>query len=127
AFLAALLLFLLVISYDALTKRRRLLGPLTMGACRGVNLIFGMVPSPALTGMPLELSLVSLVYVFSLTRLRMCAGRDMKIGKAVRLMLLGIPLIDAIYVSGIRGWAYGIPVAFCVVPMLSLSRYFRRS
>ncbi|MBZ0158088.1 MAG: UbiA-like protein EboC [Alphaproteobacteria bacterium] len=46
------------------------------------------------------------------------------VGRAVGSMVLGIPLIDAVYVSGIQGWAYGIPVALCIIPSLLLSRYF---
>ncbi len=44
------------------------------------------------------------------------------IGKAVKALILGIPLLDAIYVSGVHGWASGIPVALCIVPSVLLAR-----
>jgi 4-hydroxybenzoate polyprenyltransferase len=180
SFYVASLLVILVISYDALTKKRGFIGPLNMGACRSVNLIFGMSPAPAFTNVYFLFPLISLFYVFSLTRLsrfEVTGGRQKGISffagwtavilsvlylrygnllandslvflsiytvltgpvllksylipapdairGAVKALILGIPLIDAVYVSGIQGWTYGIPVAFCVVPTVMLSRYF---
>ena len=46
-----------------------------------------------------------------------------RVGRAVKFLILGIPLLDAVYVSGLHGWAYGIPVALCTVPSMALSRY----
>ena len=46
-----------------------------------------------------------------------------RVGRAVKFLILGIPLLDAVYVSGIHGWAYGIPVSLCMVPSIGLSRY----
>ena len=40
------------------------------------------------------------------------------VGRAVKFLILGIPLLDAVYVSGLHGWAYGIPVALCMVPSM---------
>jgi len=45
------------------------------------------------------------------------------VGKAVKALILGIPLLDAIYVSGMQGWAFGIPVVLCLVPAVFVSRY----
>jgi hypothetical protein len=46
------------------------------------------------------------------------------VGKAVKYLILGIPLLDAVYVSGIQGWVYGIPVSLCVLPPTVISRHF---
>ena len=46
------------------------------------------------------------------------------IGRAVKYLIIGIPLLDAIYVSGRHGWLMGIPVALCIVPALVVGRYF---
>ncbi len=46
------------------------------------------------------------------------------VGMAVKFLVLGIPLLDAVYAAGIRGWPYGIPVALCAAPPIFLSRYF---
>lgn len=47
-----------------------------------------------------------------------------KVGMAVKYLILGIPLLDAAYVAGTHHWAYGIPVALCIVPSMGLSRFF---
>lgn len=47
-----------------------------------------------------------------------------RVGRAVKFLVLGIPLLDAVYVAGIHGWAYGIPVALCIVPAVFLARIF---
>ncbi len=46
------------------------------------------------------------------------------IGRAVKYLIIGIPLLDAAYVSGRQGWLMGIPVALCMVPALVVGRYF---
>jgi hypothetical protein len=38
-------------------------------------------------------------------------------------MVLGIPLLDAVYSSGVQGWPYGVVVALCILPAVFLSRY----
>ena len=180
SFYTAAVLVALVIAYDALAKKRKLIGPLTMGACRAVNLLLGMTPVMPSVNIFFFLPLVSLYYVFSLTRLsrsEVCGGRQSvpalfggwlavivsvlllrygglmtddsmiflglyaaltaplllkgyfttapeTIKGAVKILILGIPLIDAAYVSGVRGWTYGIPVALCLVPAVILSKYF---
>jgi hypothetical protein len=46
------------------------------------------------------------------------------LGKAVKMLVLGIPLLDAVYVSGIHGIMYGIPVVLCLLPAILISRFF---
>jgi 4-hydroxybenzoate polyprenyltransferase len=41
---------------------------------------------------------------------------------AVKAMVLGIPLLGAVYSAGIQGWMYGIPVALCVFPSVFFAR-----
>jgi 4-hydroxybenzoate polyprenyltransferase len=36
-------------------------------------------------------------------------------GGALKMMVLGIPLLDAVYCSGVQGFAAGVPVALCTV------------
>ena len=45
------------------------------------------------------------------------------VGRAVKFLVLGIPLLDAVYAAGIQGWAYGLPVALLATPSVFLSRY----
>jgi 4-hydroxybenzoate polyprenyltransferase len=58
---------LLVIAYDAAAKRHPMLGPLTMGACRGANLLLGMAAAPALMSARAPLMLLPLVYIAAVT------------------------------------------------------------
>jgi hypothetical protein len=47
-----------------------------------------------------------------------------RIQKAVKMLIIGIPVLDAVYVSGMVGFSYAVPVLLCIVPSLFLSRYF---
>jgi 4-hydroxybenzoate polyprenyltransferase len=46
------------------------------------------------------------------------------VGRAVKFLVLGIPFLDAVYVSGMYGWPYGVPVALFAFPSIALSSYF---
>lgn len=46
------------------------------------------------------------------------------IQKAVKALIIGIPLLDAVYSAGTHGFVYGIPVALCLLPPRIISRYF---
>jgi 4-hydroxybenzoate polyprenyltransferase len=46
------------------------------------------------------------------------------IQRAVKALIIGIPLLDAVYSSGTHGLAFGIPVALCALPPPIISRYF---
>jgi len=45
------------------------------------------------------------------------------VGTAVKVMILCIPILDAVYSSGILGWSYGIPVALLALPAFYISRH----
>jgi 4-hydroxybenzoate polyprenyltransferase len=179
-FVVGAILAALIISYDAITKDRPVLGPLNMGACRSCNLILGMSSGPPLLSSVVLFPLLTLVYVCALTILSrfevndglgrrgwiVSAGwagvvlallglglsRQMvlsglfflglfalftgpalflallkptpgAVGRAVKYMVLGIPLLDAVYSSGVQGWPYGVVVALCILPAVFLSRY----
>jgi len=176
----ASILILLVVSYDIFTKEMPLAGPITMAACRGVNLLLGMSPAFYWSGIIGIFPLITFTYVFGLTILShfevegglggkgwvvsgslflvifvlsimqmtqhlladcliylgllvLFSGLPLfagllrpaphRVGRAVKYLILGIPLLDAVYVSGIHGWTYGIPMALCIVPSLAISRY----
>jgi 4-hydroxybenzoate polyprenyltransferase len=179
-----ILLILATILYNVGTKERTILGPLTMGGYRSLNLILGM-------GLPFWLGphglpsryfpVFSFLYVFLLCWLSrfevaekskeiaagaflgwahfvtillslsfwgamnlenlpflalfvvftgpilLNAGRlstAFAAGGALRMMVLGIPLLDAVYCSGVQGFAAGVPVALCtgIASVLATSR-----
>lgn len=58
-----------VLLYDAVTKRSATLGPPTMAACRGVNLLLGMSAVPAAMLGHAWLALLPFVYIWSVTNL----------------------------------------------------------
>lgn len=58
-----------VLLYDAVTKRSPTLGPPTMAACRGVNLLLGMSAVPAAMLGHAWLALLPFVYIWSVTNL----------------------------------------------------------
>ena len=178
--LIATILVLLAVSYDIFTKQMPILGPITMGACRGFNLLLGMSTFSCWPGVAFVFPLISFIYVFALTTLShfevqgglagkgwvifgclllvisvvlvlsatqhlaadcliytgllvifsgtpLIAGllrpTPQQVGRAVKFLILGIPLLDAIYVSGIHGWAWGIPVSLCLLPSVFFSHY----
>lgn len=67
--LTAAAIALLVLTYDAAAKRHPLLGPVTMGACRGANLLLGMAAVPALMGMHWPLAVLPVAYIGAVTGL----------------------------------------------------------
>jgi len=46
------------------------------------------------------------------------------VGNGVKTMVLGIPLLDAVYLGGTQGWVYAVPVALCILPAVYFSRRF---
>lgn len=43
-------------------------------------------------------------------------------GRAVKVMIICLPLLDAVYSSGLLGWAYGMPVVLLIIPSVCLAR-----
>jgi 4-hydroxybenzoate polyprenyltransferase len=63
----ALLIAGCAVLYDAWGKHRRLLGPLNMGACRGLNLLLGVSSVPAVLGQRWYLGLIPIAYIAAIT------------------------------------------------------------
>jgi len=56
-----------VLLYDAAAKRHAFAGPLTMGVCRGLNLVLGMTAVPAAATNHWSLALLSVAYIAAVT------------------------------------------------------------
>lgn len=46
------------------------------------------------------------------------------IGHAIKYLVLGIPLLDAVYVAGVQSWGYAVPVGLCTLISILIARYF---
>ena len=57
----------LILLYDARAKRHGVFGPLTMGGCRGLNLLLGVSAAPAVLARFWPLGLIPLVYIAAVT------------------------------------------------------------
>lgn len=56
-----------VLVYDAWAKRHAFVGPLTMGVCRGLNLVLGMAAVPSAAADHWSLALLSVAYIAAVT------------------------------------------------------------
>ncbi len=65
--LVALVVVILVISYDAWTKHKDWLGPINMGLCRGANLCLGMSLVPLALWHWAPLALLPILYITAIT------------------------------------------------------------
>ena len=59
----------LVFAYDSVGKHLPVVGPLNMGACRGLNLLLGMAAVPSALPVYGHVALVSLIYISAITAL----------------------------------------------------------
>lgn len=63
----ALLIAGCAVLYDGWGKHQRVLGPLNMGACRGLNLLLGVSAAPAMLGERWYLALIPVAYIAAIT------------------------------------------------------------
>jgi 4-hydroxybenzoate polyprenyltransferase len=59
----------LALLYDTVAKKHPLLGPMTMGACRGANLLLGMTAVPVLMSARWPIAILPFVYITAVTAL----------------------------------------------------------
>ena len=57
----------LALMYDAAAKHHRVLGPITMGACRGLNLLLGIAADPIALATRWPLALLPFLYIWAVT------------------------------------------------------------
>jgi 4-hydroxybenzoate polyprenyltransferase len=95
-----------VILYDSWGKRQRLLGPLNMGMCRGLNLLLGIAAVPAALPGAWYLALLPTTYITGVTALsrgEVHGGR--REVAAFALISLSLVLIAVLLLAGARGSA----------------------
>lgn len=106
----ALALAACVLLYDARAKRYAFTGPLTMGTCRGLNLVLGMTAVPAAATEHWTLALLSVAYIAAVTmvsRGEVHGGRKPVAG--VAMAAIGA-VVATLVVIGLRSeeWGWGI-------------------
>ena len=82
----------LVIAYDTWSKRHNVLGPVTMGACRGLNLVLGMAAVPAVLAVRWELAVLPFSYICAVTAL----SRGEVHGGSRRIALLALAAVGTV-------------------------------
>lgn len=113
----------LVLLYDTRARRHGLFGPVTMGGCRGLNLLLGVAAVPALLPSRWPLGLIPLVYIAAVTLVsrgevhggkRGAAGLALISLGGVILALAGLPAQPG--GSRVAAWAVLVLLAARVLP-----------
>ncbi len=114
----SLVIVVLVIIYDKLSKNYSIWGPLNMGLCRGCNLMLGISAVPVLVSPLLFLSIIPIIYISAITLI----SRGEVHGNTRRNFNLGLGLyvlVGAMILSlGLLPqyqWWFGLPFLMVVV------------
>jgi 4-hydroxybenzoate polyprenyltransferase len=115
-----------VLLYDRFTKHNLLLGPISMGLCRGLNLLVGISIVPLALYEWVQLGLIPLIYIFAITLIsqgEVHGGGKSKLYTATILYLLvGIALIRFSWNKGNALLAIAFIIAFLIMIMRPLLR-----
>lgn len=91
---------LAVLLYDGWSKKYRVLGPVNMGLCRGLNLALGMAAVPGTIGAFWPLCLIPLTYIAGVTILsrgEVSGGRQASV--TLSLTLVGTAILAVLFVG----------------------------
>jgi 4-hydroxybenzoate polyprenyltransferase len=91
----ALAIAALALLYDAWGKHQKFLGPLNMGACRGLNLMLGVSALPAALGQRWYLALIPVAYIAAITAVSAGEVHGGKRGTG----LLALGLLGGVFVA----------------------------
>ncbi len=115
-FLAGLILF-----YDAWAKQIPGLGPVVLGSCRTLNFLLGLRCVPVtFLWMPATLG----IYVTALTFIARHEATRPELRRIVKRLLLGIIVVDAVFVALTGDLTGALIVLALLVPTVALSRVF---
>ena len=128
-----------VLAYDWRAKLSAVVGPPTMGLCRGLNLMLGMAVAPDTLGQHVWIALIPFAYIWSVTALsrsEVHGGRvpliwrpfvrptPASIRKVVRAGVLGLIVLDAAFATIYAGPLAGLAVLALMPVALGLARLF---
>lgn len=95
----ALAIALLVVLYDAVTKKNGVLGPVNMGLCRGANLLMGMSLLGTIDTFHYGLAVIPLIYIAAIT---LISRGEVHGGNSTALSLgIGVYLLVVIMVGSL--------------------------
>jgi len=95
----ALGIALLVLLYDAVTKKNGVLGPVNMGLCRGANLLLGMSLLGTVATFHFGLAIVPLIYIAAVTlisRGEVHGGNSMALSLGIGVYLLVVLMVGSL-------------------------------
>ena len=129
AFECAVLLFLVIVLYNTMMKESALFGPLTLGLCRGLNLLLGAAASTQATAAGLRsvplantvgvgiAALVLMVYIVAVSAL---ARREVETGRAglIGALLRGLLPLQAVICLGASLWLGAGPLGWGAAAVL---------
>lgn len=114
--LLAVLIAGCAVLYDAWGKHQPLIGPLNMGACRGLNLLLGVSAVPWLLGQRWHLALIPVAYIAAITAVSAGEVHGGRRGTGLlALVLLGGVMAAVLALT--RGTA---PASWSLLPFLAL-------
>lgn len=86
-----------VLLYDRFTKHNVILGPITMGLCRGLNLLVGISIVPLALYEWVQIAVIPLIYIFAITLISQGevhgGGKSKLYTAAILYLLVGMALI----------------------------------
>lgn len=124
----AVILTGLILSYDFILKHFPIVRELAMGTCRAINFMLGLTFGASVCGAPETikwlLPLVLLVYVAALTAVSRLENRIPSVRIAIKWLVLGIIVVDTIFVAAFHGPLLALWVLALLVPSLVLGKIF---
>ncbi len=84
---AAVVLLMLILAYDFVSRRVRLVGLVNMGACRGASLLLGATAVAPPTGWPVVAAVGVSLYIIVVAWIAVDETRDPRIGKRVGMLI----------------------------------------
>lgn len=109
---------LLVVLYDARSKRHALAGPVNMGLCRGLNLLLGVAAVPAALAGNWPIALISVVYIAAVTTVSRGEVHGGKAGAAAFALISLGGVLAALTAIGLDAGGSGRILALVLTALL---------
>ena len=98
-----------VLAYDAWVKRHAFAGPVTMGTCRGLNLVLGMAAVPGAPANHWSLGLLSVAYIAAVTMVSRGEVHGSRRGVAAIALAVIVSVVAGLAVVALRSEAWALP------------------